>query len=284
MFNSNSNLLTKSGLTAEQCDDLLSGHGDLEGLGQAFIDVENSQGINAFWGMAQAIQEVGWSGHSAIADDKHNLFGITAYDANPYGDASGYSSFTACVAYWGEFLKTNYLTPGGAYWVSATPAGIARHYASDPNYAAEIVSIMNVLYGRAALNMGTTSPAPAQPVPAPTGNVYTVSAGQNMSVIANLVGLTLGQLEAMNPQAGHPAGNFNVIWPGDQLHVGAAVPAPQQPAPSSRTVTVQAGDSLSLIANREGLTLGQIEQMNPQAGHPAGNFDVIWPGDTIKVS
>lgn len=284
MFNSNSNLLTASGLSAEQCDDLLAGHGDLEGLGQAFIDVENSQGINAFWGMAQAIQEVGWSGHSAIADDKHNLFGITAYDSNPYGDASGYSSFTACVAYWGSFLKDNYLTPGGAYWVSATPAGIARHYASDPNYAAEIVSIMNILVGRVKNGGGDTFMSAPNPVPAPAGNIYTVSAGQNMSVIANLVGMTLSQLESLNPQAGHPAGNFDVIWPGDQLHVGQAAPAPTLPVPSIRTVTVEAGDSLSLIANREGLMLNQIEQMNPTVGHPAGNFDVIWPGDTIRVS
>lgn len=281
MFNSNSNLLTKSGLSAEQCDDLLAGHGDLEGLGQAFIDVENNDGINAFWGMAQAIQEVGWSGHSAIADDKHNLFGITAYDSNPYGDASGYSSFAACVAYWGGFLKTNYLTPGGAYFVSPTPAGVARHYASDPNYAAEIVSIMNILASRVT---GPPVPVSSTPVAAPAGNIYVVKSGQNMSVIANLVGLTLSQLESLNPQAGHPAGNYNVIWPGDQLHVGQAAPAPVQPAPSTRTVTVQAGDSLSLIADREGLTLGQIEGLNPTAGHPAGRFDVIWPGDTIRIS
>lgn len=108
----------------------------MQGLGQSFIDVEGRDSINAFWGMAQAIEETGW-GVSAIAEDKNNLFGITAYDSNPYGNASSYHSPADCVEYWGNFLKKHYLTPGGSYYVSATPAGVARHWASDPNYAAQ---------------------------------------------------------------------------------------------------------------------------------------------------
>lgn len=282
MFNTGSNLLTKSGLTADQVNALLAGHGDFEGLGSTIIDIEGKYGVNAFWTMAQMTQEVGWSGHSAIADDKRNLFGITAFDSNPYDDASGYNSFADCIEYYGGFLKASYLTPGGAYFVSPTPAGVARHWASDPNYASEVTSIMNIYYGRVK---GSPTP-PNEPVttPVPQGGVYVVKAGQNMSVIAGIVGLTLGQLEAMNPTVGHPAGNFNVIWPGDQLHIGAATPPAAPVAPNGPAyVYVSAGQNLSNIATQHGESLATIEELNPSAGHPAGNFDIIWPGDKIRV-
>lgn len=278
MFNSDSNILTRSGLTADQINSLLAGRGQLAGLGASFLAIEETYGISAFWSVAQSIQEVGWSGNSAIAENFNNLFGITAYDANPYGDASHYDSPADCVQYYGNFLKTQYLTPGGAYYVSPTPAGVARHWASDPNYAAEIVNIMNILVAR------TGAPAPTEIAPVvqkPAGNIYVVRAAQNMSVIAQLVGLSLSQLESMNPQAGHPAGNFGNIWPGDQLNVGGAAPvAVNAPA---EAVVVQPGQNLSVIAEAHGLTLAEIEAKNPTAGHPSGNFDVVWPGDTIQV-
>jgi LysM repeat protein len=265
----------------DQCNSLLASHGDLANLGQAFIDVETQYGINAFWGMAQALQEVGWNGRSWIADNKHNLFGLDAYDAAPATDASVFPDFVTCVADWGKFLKTNYLTVGGPYYVSTTPAGIARHYASDPLYASKVVSIMNTLY-TSSQALGH-APTPPQPVPTPQGNQYVVKHGQNMSVIAGIVGLQLSRLETLNPQAGHPAGNYNDIWPGDVLYVGADAP-PAAPSPNSPVyVTVQAGQSLSVIAEDNNESLQAIEQLNPHAGHPAGNFDIIWPGDKIRI-
>jgi LysM repeat protein len=279
MFNTNSNLLSKSGLSVDQINNLLAGHGKLVGLGQAFIDVENRDGVNAFWGMAQAIEETGW-GTSAIAQDKNNLFGITAYDSNPYGDASVYNSPADCVEYWGDFISKQYLNAGGAYFVSPTPSGVARHWATDPNYAAQVTNIMNLLVSRLS-----PAPAPAAPAPVETvsGNSYVVKAGDNMGVIAQRVGLSLGQLEAMNPQAGHPSGNFNNIWPNDVLHVGAATPAPAPASDSPQYVNVQAGQNMSVIAEAHGLSLNQLETLNPNAGHPVGNFGIIWPNDKLRV-
>lgn len=273
MFNTNSNLLTKSGLTVDQINALLAGHGKLVGLGQAFIDAENTDDVNAYWGVAQAIWETGW-GVSAIAEDFNNLFGITAYDSNPYGDASHYNSPADCVAYWGGFIKKEYLTPGGAYFVSPTPAGVAKHWASDPNYAAEIVGVMNLLVSRVG---GTPPPVePVTPVPqAPAQGTVVVQAGQNMSVIAQQHGLTLGQLEASNPHAGHPAGNFNVIWPGDVLTLGTPVASPN----ASEYYTVVSGDNLSVIAERHGESLGTIESLNPQIKNP----NLIYPGQSVRV-
>lgn len=46
---------------------------------------------------------------------------------------------------------------------------------------------------------------------------------------------------------------------------------------------VQSGDTLSSIAARTHEPLGELEKLNPRAGHPAGNFNVIWPGDRIAL-
>lgn len=54
-------------------------------------------------------------------------------------------------------------------------------------------------------------------------NTYVIQPGDTLSGIAAKLGLTLAQLEALNPNAGHPAGNFNLILPGDVLNVGSAV-------------------------------------------------------------
>jgi LysM repeat protein len=272
MFNTNSDLLSKSGLTVEQINNLLAGHGKLEGLGQAFIDVENRDDVNAYWGMAQAILETGW-GLSAIAEQKNNLFGITAYDSNPYGDASEYNSAPDCVEYWGNFIKTSYLTPGGAYYVSTTPAGIARHWATDPDYASKVVSIMNTLASRA----GGGTPAPvSQPVPtAPASGTYVVQNGDNMSLVAQHEGVTLSQLESWNPHAGHPAGNFNDLWAGDVLKVNSTTGSGN----GTEYYTVKPGNNLSVIAELFGISLDQIKELNPQIVNP----NLIYPGESIRV-
>lgn len=273
MFNTASNLLTKSGLTVDQCNSLLAGHGKLANLGSAFIDVENKYGINAYFGMAQAVLETGW-GVSAIAEQKNNLFGITAYDANPYGDASSYNSPADCVEYWGQFLKTNYLTVGGNYYVSTTPAGVARHWASDPNYASKIVNIMNLLSSK--VSSSPTPVEPPKPPVAPAQDTYVVQAGDNMWTIAEKHGLSLSQLESLNPQAGHPAGNYNVLWSGDVLRVGSGT---GQPSKVSQYVTVKGGDTLWSIAASHSLTLASIEELNPQIKNPS----LIYPGQSVRV-
>lgn len=53
-------------------------------------------------------------------------------------------------------------------------------------------------------------------------NTYVVLSGDTMSGIAAKLGITLAQLEKQNPQAGHPAGNFSLILPGDVLNTGNA--------------------------------------------------------------
>jgi len=60
---------------------------------------------------------------------------------------------------------------------------------------------------------------------------------------------------------------------------GGTVPTPPPPV----VHVVESGETMSSIAHRFGLTLAQLETLNPRAGHPAGNFDLIWPGDRLVV-
>jgi len=70
-------------------------------------------------------------------------------------------------------------------------------------------------------------------------NTYVVQSGDTMSGIAAKFGLTLAQLEVLNPQAGHPAGNFSLILPGDVLSVGGAVVTASASAATTQSSTPQ---------------------------------------------
>ena len=276
MFDINSNLLTKSGLSAGQLQaaeaELKADNGYHADFWQALVDAENAYDLNALFILAHADVESA-HGTSNYATTRNNLFGFNAVDSDP-DLASAYSSQSVSVHDYADFLSKNYLYEGEQYWGgAATPHGVFVHYSSSHDTEAEeVVGIMNTL---------------AEHVSAPTTNVpvssdtYTVKQGDSMSTIAEAKGLTLSQLEAMNPQAGHPAGNFGVIWPGDVLHLSQSASTP--PAANPVYHTVVEGDSLSAIAETNGISLEQIEALNPNAGHPAGNYGNIWPGDQVRV-
>ena len=88
--------------------------------------------MSARYLVAHSIKESGW-GTSAIAQQKHNLFGYGADDSNPFGDAMSFPSFTACILYVAQEVKQSYLTPGGAYYHGPTLRGMNVDYASDPS-------------------------------------------------------------------------------------------------------------------------------------------------------
>jgi len=280
MFNTTSNLLTPSGLTADQINELLNGEGDFEGLGEAILAVETQYGYNAFALMAQMRQEVGASGHSEIADSKHNLFGVDAYDTNSDADASTFDSFADSVANQGVFLNADYLHPGDKYYVSATWAGIAQHYATDANYASEVVGCMNYYYNQSL----SLAHAPAAPAPVVSAGQVVVQAGQNMSLIATAHGITLSALEAVNPQAGHPnSGDFSDIWAGDVLNLpNSANPTPAEPSAVYVTVPPAPAGDLSNLAAKYGSTIADIVSWN-QAKYPTISPDNVDAGWYIRV-
>jgi len=58
-----------------------------------------------------------------------------------------------------------------------------------------------------------------------------------------------------------------------------AKPAPPKPTPATKTYTVVHGDNLSKIAAAHGITLAQIEKLNPQIK----NFNLIYAGQKVNI-
>jgi len=143
LFTVDTNLTLASGETAASLNQFLAGSA-LAGLGASFIQAETTYHVSARYFVAHAILESGWV-TSAIAQNKHNLFGFGADDANPYGDAMTFTSFDACIQYVAQFIETNYLTPSGQFYHGPTLRGMNVDYASDPNWAEKIASIADTI-------------------------------------------------------------------------------------------------------------------------------------------
>lgn len=69
------------------------------------------------------------------------------------------------------------------------------------------------------------------------------------------------------------------LW--DSTHAAAHGPTPKPAQPGKRIHVVAPGDTLFSIAQGWGTTLQAVETANPHAGHPAGTFNNIRPGDRI---
>lgn len=116
----------------------------LIGLGQTFVDVGNSQGINAFYIAAHAAWESTW-GTSRLAKEKNNLFGYGAYDRCPYECALTFNTKAESVEFVMAKVNADYLTEGGKYYNGPTLRGMNVKYATDQNWKNGIASIMNSL-------------------------------------------------------------------------------------------------------------------------------------------
>ncbi len=130
-------------INASSIDAFLANHpSPMTGLGQSFIDAQNIYSVDANYLVAQAVLESAW-GTSAISQAKNNLFGYGAYDANPGNDAGTFPSEDYAIHFQAWEIRNNYLTSGSTLYVSPTLQGIGVHYATDPQYANSIGTIMN---------------------------------------------------------------------------------------------------------------------------------------------
>lgn len=161
------------------------------------------------------------------------------------------------------------------------------------------IRIGNALWNSHSSHSTASSDTHPLPVakPKPGTMHYKVAGGDTMSSIAGRFHMTLIGLEALNPHAGHPAGNFNAIRAGDVLVVRglAAVhkltvakptakpTAQQQQHSARRTHIVVAGDTFGEIAAAWHVTVAALTDANPHSGHPSGNVDNIWPGDCLVL-
>lgn len=132
-------------LTASVINNYLSNNNSpLNGLGSTFIRSQNTYGVDANYLVSHAILESAW-GKSQIALAKNNLFGYGAYDSNPGNDAGIFPSEGYAIRFQGWEVRNNYLDPGSSFYVTPTLTGMNVNYATDPNWARSIGSLMNQL-------------------------------------------------------------------------------------------------------------------------------------------
>ena len=234
--------------------------------------------------IAQGALESAW-GTSA---PNNNLFGIKGnYNGNSanmttwesYGDIRydivdafrAYPDWNTSIKDYGAFLNVNSryakalgLTDPQKQIQAIWEAG----YATDPDYVSKIMSIINAndlrKYDAMVLNGEITTPQATQPVPV-TSNSYTVKKGDTLTKIAKLHGVRIIDLKTWNNIE-----NANLIQIGQVLKTSAPIQAPQQPTQTTKTTpnvprgtyTVKSGDTLSQIAERVGMSVYEIQQIN----------------------
>lgn len=126
----NKNIYIPSGLSASQFNSALEGTG-IEGLGQAFVDMENNWGVDGLFCMAVAFHESA-NGYSRLAVNNNNLFGMKS--------RNGWKKFDSkydAIVYFGEYMNKNlykgksvyeigniYCPPNTDQWFD----GVNRHY------------------------------------------------------------------------------------------------------------------------------------------------------------
>ena len=142
-FTVDTDLTKPSGETAAKLDAFLSGTA-LAGLGASLMTAETTYHVSARYLTAHAIEESAW-GTSAIARDKHNLYGYGADDANPYADAKSFASFDACIQFVARMVAQNYLSRDGSFYHGPTLRGMNVDYASDPLWSNKIARIANTI-------------------------------------------------------------------------------------------------------------------------------------------
>lgn len=132
-------------VTAENNTGRISPFRDIRLL-QHIVDLQNEVGINALFILSAALHESYW-GTSRLAQEKHNLFGIAAYDYAPFDAANGYATYADCITYFAKnFIRQQYANPSnwkyeGAY-LGNKAGGFNVRYASDPYWGEKIAGFM----------------------------------------------------------------------------------------------------------------------------------------------
>lgn len=167
-----------SSITADSIDAYLSksvydntAGSPMTGLGASFMDAQRTYGVDANYLVAHAIEETG-NGTSAIAQQKNNLFGYGAYDANAGTDAGVFPSDDYAIRFQAWEVRNNYLDPSSSnYGGSPTLTGMSVNYASDPGWASNVESLMGEIssfVNSSVKDYQTYSPSNTPPAPSST--------------------------------------------------------------------------------------------------------------------
>ncbi|MCT9871714.1 LysM peptidoglycan-binding domain-containing protein [Paenarthrobacter aurescens] len=175
-----------------------------------------------------------------------------------------------------------------------TISAIARRFNLDTNALLQLnkLTATTLIYpGQSIKLTGAATPAPAQPAapsaPSAPNNatVYTVVSGDTLGAIAAKHGVPLSSIFSWNNLNGS-----SIIYPGQKIKVsgGSAPSAPAAPTPApapapaplagTGTYTIKAGDTLSSIASRHGVSLSALMTANKVTA-----TTVIYPGQKLTI-
>jgi len=104
---------------------------------------------------------------------------------------------------------------------------------------------------------------------------YRIQSGDTLSGIASHFGVSLGALEAANPQISNP----NMIYAGESLNIPGSSDSFSAAPTTSGSYTVRSGDTMSGIAGRLGISLASLERANPQVTNP----NYIYVGQRLSL-
>ncbi|MFE4197310.1 LysM peptidoglycan-binding domain-containing protein [Paenarthrobacter sp. NPDC056912] len=173
-----------------------------------------------------------------------------------------------------------------------TISAVARRFNLDTSALLQLnkLTATTLIYPGQSIKLTGTAPAtPAQPIapPAPStaGNatIYTVVSGDTLGAIAAKHGVPLSSIFSWNGLNGS-----SIIYPGQKIKVsgGSAPTAPATPTPaptpapvaSTGSYTIKAGDTLSSIASRHGVSLAALMSANNVTA-----TTVIYPGQKLTI-
>ena len=144
---------SKTNYTATELNTIInkkanSSSSKMNNIGESLIKYQNTYGVNALMVAAFAAQESGW-GKSSIALQKNNLFGIGAFDSDPFNRAHSFNSVDECLKeFTSGLMSRGYLRPGysnfrgGFYGDKAS--GFSQ-YASDPYRGEKCAAIARIM-------------------------------------------------------------------------------------------------------------------------------------------
>jgi hypothetical protein len=239
-FTLDTDLLSKSGLSAWAIDEYLSANTDLPPLGHAFMAAERKYGINARYLLAHAMLESGF-GSSDIARYRHNLFGFHAYDRDPWRYATNFRTYAKGIDGIAHAIRREYLNPNGRWWGGAPTLRGMHYYASDPNWGRKIAAIAAALALPTLSSRGVHLGPLVAADPLEAGGRGVVSVGLDRGSMAMMPGLRVAvrwrplSLVEADPAAdvavpasiAHPAftAPAGVAWRSDSIDLTLAVPA-----------------------------------------------------------
>lgn len=141
----------------------------MSGKGSAFVDSQNTYGVNALIMTGIAANESGW-GTSSIARSKNNLFGLNAVDSSPGTSANTFASVETCISDFANgWMSRGYLYPNDSRYkggfLGNKASGLNVSYASDPYWGEKAANVAYTLdetqgnqdYGRYTIGIKDTA-------------------------------------------------------------------------------------------------------------------------------